>query len=67
MRVAQPMRVKQKVYTNNHKENGSPTEGNVNLESRCLDRQSPKKRKAPLLEHIPGIYHGIRFSPSEVA
>jgi hypothetical protein len=67
MRAAHPMRVKQKVYTNNHKQNGLSKICKANLEGRGLDRQSPKKRKAPLLDHIPGLYHGCRLSPSEVA
>jgi hypothetical protein len=67
MRVAQPMRVKQELYTNNHKDNVPLNKNNADLKSRCLDRQSPKMRKSPLLEHIPGIYHGCRLSPSEVA
>jgi len=67
MCVAQPMRVKQKVYTNNHKEIGSPKKCSANLEGRCLDRQGPEKQKAPLLDSIPGINHGCRLSTCEVA
>lgn len=67
MRVAQLMRVKQKVYTNNHRENGSPSKGTANQENRCLDKPSPKKSRAPILDSIPGINHGCRLSKSEVA
>ena len=67
MRVAQPMRVKQKVYTNNHKENGSPNTNNGDHQSRRSDKQSPEKQKAPLLDSIPGLYHGCKLSTYEVA
>ena len=69
MRVAQPMRVKQKVYTNDHdhKENGSPNIINGDHQSRRSDKQSPEKRKAPLLDSIPGISHGCKLSTYEVA
>jgi hypothetical protein len=67
MCVAQPMRVKQKLYTNNHKENGSQYNCTANLERKGLDKQSPKTRKAPLLDSIPGMSHGCRLSIKEVA
>lgn len=67
MRDAQPMRVKQKLYTNNHKVNRSSTTNNGAGESRRSDKKSPEKRKAPLLQHVPGLSHGCRFSQYEVA
>ena len=67
MRNAQPMRVKQKLYTNINEENGSPIINNGNHESRRSDKKSPEKRKAPLLQHVPGLSHGCRFSQYEVA
>jgi len=66
MRVAQSMRVYQKVNTNNHRENGSPSKSSANRESRCLDKPSPKKSRAPILDSIPGISHGCRLSTNEV-
>ncbi len=64
MRVAQPMRVKQKLYTNKNKETGSY---NADHSYRCSDKQRPIKRKDPLMDSIPGINHGCRLSIYEVA
>jgi len=67
MRVAQSMRVKQKVYTNNHRENGSRSNDAADHECRSLEKSSPKKSRAPILDSIPGIVHGCRLSTNEVA